>query len=228
MVMMHYGLADWLDYARGLGSAPVRHQMASHAAGCGRCAGTLASVERVGAALVADAAAEPPPGVVHLARAVFSQFQPASVIRLPRLLARLVHDGFAEPLPAGVRGHVPTMRRVRYEAAGVLVDLRLEQRPGQRQVTLVGQLLEPDAFGQPVPRRPVVVTSGRQVLAATATNGHGEFLVDYTPSGQTRLHIPVEGCARRMEIGLNALLSRPRTRAATGRSQAAAHAQPGD
>jgi hypothetical protein len=212
--MRHYDLADWLDYARGLGSTTVREAMARHADGCGKCAGTMTSVETVGAALVADEAAEPPPAVVRLARSVFSRFQPSNVVRLPRLLARLIDDGLAQPLAAGVRGHARAMRWVRYEAGEVLVHLRLEQRPGQPEVTLVGQLLEPDAFGLPVPRRPVVITAGRRILAATATNRHGEFLVDCTPARQLLLHIPVDDCARRVEIPLDALLARRSARAA--------------
>jgi hypothetical protein len=223
----HYDLAAWIDFARGLGSAPARATMALHAEGCERCADTTRSIVTVGAALAADEAAEPPPDVLQMARAVFSRFQPASVIRLPRLLARLVQDGLAQPLPVGVRGHGRATRWVRYEAAEVLVHLRLDERPGRSAVTLAGQLLEPGSFAAPMSRRPVVITSGRRVLAATSTNRHGEFLVDCAPAGQMRLHIPVDGCTRRVEIALDTLVTGPRPRAATVRARAAGRG-PGD
>ena len=229
MLTTHYGFSDWIDYARGLGSATARETLSGHARECGRCAATLGSVETVGRLLISDEDVEPPPDVLRMARAVFSQFQPEHVVRLPRLLVRLVHDVDAQPLAAGVRGHVRSMRRVRFQAADVLVDLRLEKRPGQQSVTLVGQVLEPETFGLPVPRRPVVITSGRRIVAATSTNQHGELLMDYTPAGRTSLHIPVKGCTGRIEISLNELLARPRTRAASVRTHTAGRdaAEPG-
>jgi hypothetical protein len=96
----------------------------------------------------------------------------------------------------------------------VFVDVRLEQRPGQSAVALVGQLLRSGSAGTAVARWPVVLTSGRSVLMTTASNEHGEFHLEYQPAGQMRLHIPVEDGLSRIEIELNALMPNAGPRAA--------------
>jgi hypothetical protein len=219
--MKHYEIAEWLDFARGVGDQRVRSAMARHVReGCQRCGAIASGLERLGSALAADARFEPPADVVRCARAVFSRFQPAQVVGLPRLLSRLVQDSLNQPLPVGVRGTARASRRALFQAGELFVDLRLEQRPGQPGVTLVGQLLSPDPKGAGAPRRPVVLTSGRRVVWTTATNDHGEFEFEYLPAGQMRLHIPVDEGARRLEISLNGLMPRAgRREGEAGRSR---------
>lgn len=216
--MIHYDMADWVDYLRGLGEPGGRAEMNEHLRGCVTCQDTLARLTALALRVEADEAFEPPPSAVRRARAVFTQFQPERVCDLPRLLARLVQDSFREPLLAGIRGNERASRQALYEAGRVVVDLRLEQRPGQSAVVLVGQLLYPDEPRALVAKRPIVITSGRQVLGTTASNEHGEFHLEYEPAGQVRLHIPVEEGTRRVEIALNRLMPRSASR---GRARAA-------
>lgn len=211
--MTHYEFADWLDYVRGLGDARERVAMDQHLLdGCTSCESMMAALKTFAVAFVADRAFEPPENVVRCARAIFHQCQPERVRSLPRLLTRLVEDTLRQPLPAGVRGNIRSARQALYQAGRAFVDLRIEQRPGHRQVVLVGQLLCPRDGA--AAHLPVVLTSGSQVLVTTLSNAHGEFQMEYVPTGQMRLHIPVEEGTRRIEISLNRLMPKAtRTRA---------------
>ncbi len=207
--MRHHDTNDWIDYLRGLVGPDRQAAMEAHLReGCDACRDTVDRLAALARAVAEDEAFEPPPHVVRCARALFSQFRPERVRALPRLLARLVQDSLRDPVPAGIRGDESASRQFLYEANGIYLDLRLEQRRGQASVALVGQLLGREGPGEPIERRPIVLTSGREVVSMVGSNEHGEFHIEYVPAGQMRLHIPVEAGARRIEIGLNALLPR--------------------
>lgn len=205
--MTHHGMAEWIDYLRGLGDEDTRGAMERHLKdGCEACRATVAGLASLSRALKADEAFEPPPGAVRRARAVFSQFRPERVGRLPGVVARLLQDSVGEPLPAGVRGNERASRQALYEAGDMYIDVRIEQRPGQSSVTLVGQLLRLGAGCEPAKRRPIVLTSGRSVLASAASNEHGEFHFDCVPLRQMRLHIPTDDGSEQIEIALGPLM----------------------
>jgi hypothetical protein len=210
--MKHYELTEWVDFVRGLGDARSRADMEEHRQACRACREACSTLERVALAAAADQAFEPPDWVVRRARAVASQRRPEHMCALPRLLVRLVRDGLQQPLAAGVRGNARAARQSLLEAGGIYVDLRVEQLPGRPAVVLVGQLLCPGNgnSASALARQPVVLTSGDEVLAATASNEHGEFHLEYVPADRMRLHIPVEDGTRRIEIRLNRLAPRAR------------------
>jgi hypothetical protein len=209
--MTHHDMSDWIDYLRGVAEPARRAAMDAHLReGCRACEELLADLRTLAVALAADEALEPPAHVVRWARAVFTRVRPESVCALPRVLARLVHDSLAEPLPAGVRGGDPASRQALFEAGDTFVDLRVERRPGQAAVALVGQLLREHrgdgvGGGLAMDGRPVVLTADGTILAATASNEHGEFHFEYVPEGRMRLHIPVGDRLARIEIPLNGL-----------------------
>ncbi|HEY3381193.1 MAG TPA: hypothetical protein VGK32_05450 [Vicinamibacterales bacterium] len=206
--MKHYDLTDGIDYLRGLGGPGRQGAIEGHLmAGCEVCRAMIVRLAALMAQLRADETVEPPVDVIRRARAVFVGFRPERVWGLSRIMARLVQDSLLRPLPAGIRGSERTSRQALYEAGDVYVDLRLEQRPGQPEIALVGQLLCPADVALSVARRPIVLTSGREVLTATSSNEHGEFHLEYIPAGRMRLHIPVEEGARRIEIALNPLMA---------------------
>lgn len=207
--MTHYEFAEWLDYVRGLGDTAKRAAMQDHLLdGCQECRGTLAALETFAGAVAADQAFEPPAHVVRRARALFAQLRPERVRTLPRILARLVEDTFRQPLPAGVRANVRSARQALYQAGRIFVDLRVEQRPGNREVVVVGQVLRPDREEADA-QQPVVLTAGSDVLTTAVCNAYGEFHLECAPAARMRLHIPVEEGTRRVEISLNRLLPRP-------------------
>jgi hypothetical protein len=210
-VMKHYDLADWVDYSRGLGAEPVRAAMERHVSdGCRSCLSIRAAADQITKVMATERAFEPPEGVIRQARAIFARFRPAHVFSLPRILARLVEDSLGHLQPVGVRGHGRCTRRALYRADDVVVDLRIEQRPGQTAVALVGQWLPGDDARAPMAPRPVVLTAGRRILMTTATNVHGEFHLEYEPAGRMQLHIAAADGQRRIQISLAGLHPEPR------------------
>lgn len=206
--MNHYDLADWIDYLRGLGLADSRAAMDRHLHGCAECQSALAALSTVSRHVRTDARFDPPDRATRYARAVFAQFRPERVSRLPRLVACLLQDSFRQPLPAGVRGNGRTSRQVLFGAGGILVDLRIEQHPGDPVVALVGQLMSADRSTSTPRGCLIVLTSGREVVTTITGNEYGEFHLEYIPAGRMRLHIPIDDGTRQIEISLDRLLSR--------------------
>ena len=204
----HYEITQWADFARGLVTGAAKMEMQRHlASGCTRCSRIETLLNRVVKATAADAACEVPEDVTQAALAIFSLQQPGKAPLLPRILARLVYDSFLQPLPAGVRAQQRLSRQAMYEAGDYCVDLRLEQEPGSSQVTMVGQVADRGQARQPLQEAPVMLMSGREVVARAVSNRFGEFQIEYQPRKSLRLHVSVEGDAKRIEVPLDALTS---------------------
>lgn len=203
----HYDITQWADFARGLVTAAENSAMQQHLAACSKCARTKKLLERLVKAAAADAACEVPEEVTHSARAIFSRQQPEEAGVLSRILARLVYGGSLEPLPAGVRAQQRLSRQAMYEAGDYSVDLRLEQEPGSSQVTMVGQVADRGQAGQPLQEVPVMLMSGREVVARAVSNRFGEFQIEYQPRKRLRLEVSVKQAGKRIEVSLDALAS---------------------
>src|SRR5688572_21136116 len=137
--MKHFDIWEWADFVRGLGDRGVRSRMQAHQSECPRCEKTAGTLRDIVAAARADADYDPPEHAVRYAKAVYALAAPEKV-RLPRLIARLVHDSMREPLPAGIRAQDRVSRRALYEAGGYHLDLQLERQPASGLIVLVGQL----------------------------------------------------------------------------------------
>lgn len=187
---MHFDLADWSDFVRGLVPAQQREIMDLHlASGCRKCRRTAAILRRTAMLAAADSRHEVPEFAVHCARAIYVLEQPREVRLLPDLVARLVFDSFREPLPAGVRSHHRLSRQTLFEAGEFAVDVRQEHERGSSRVTMVGQVASRKEPGRFLAGVPVVLSSGNAVLAQTVSNRHGEFQMEYAPARDLRLHV---------------------------------------
>lgn len=176
--------------------------------GCRQCAHIKDLLERFARTTSAEAARAVPDYVTHSARAIFALQRPEKVRILPRILASLVYDSFRQPLPAGVRAQQQLLsRQAMYEAGNYCVDLRLEHERGSAQVTMVGQILDRSQSGQPLQDVPVLLMSGRELIASAVSNEFGEFQMSYNPRTHLRLHVPVKGDGQRIEVSLKNLAS---------------------
>jgi hypothetical protein len=146
---------------------------------------------------------EPPEHAIRCAQAIYSLFRPETT-SLPRLIARLVHDSFREPLPAGIRAQARLSRHALYEAGSYYLDLQFDLQPPAGPVTLVGQLAD-----RRIPSSntavPVWLMQRKSVVASTLCGRFGEFQLEYTPARDLRLCLPVPEAGQRLEIPLNRL-----------------------
>lgn len=192
--MSHFDISEWADFVRGLVEPARREVMDGHlASGCEKCGRMAALLDSAVRLAREDARFEVPEYAVHCARAIFSLRQPECVRIMPRVLSRLVFDSFAEPLPAGVRAQQPLSRQTLYEAGPYALDLRQEQECGSARVALVGQIADREQPARALAGVSVVLTSGRTVLARTASNEFGEFHVEYDSTRRIRLQVGIEG-----------------------------------
>jgi hypothetical protein len=202
--MKHFNIWQWADYARGLADDGDRSAMDAHlASGCARCARTAGTFRSVTAVAGGEGGCEPPEHAIRYAQAIYSLFRPETT-SLPRLLARLVHDSMREPLPAGIRAQSRLSRHALFEAGSYYLDLQLELQRPSGPVTLVGQLADrhnPAAHSAV----PVWLMQQKSVVASTLCDRFGEFQLEYTPSRDLRLCVPLREMNKRLEIPLNRL-----------------------
>ncbi len=203
--MKHFDISQWSDFARGLGTAADRRAMQAHLnSGCRSCRRTAALLGRVAKATAADAEYEVPAYALRDAQAIYVLQAPEKVQILPRILARLVYDSFREPLPAGVRGQQRLSRQALYDAGDFRLDLRLEHERGSPRLSLIGQVENRKDPTRRVSSVPVLLASGKEIIARTVSNEFGEFHLDYLPRTHLRLSILVlHEASRRIEVPLS-------------------------
>jgi hypothetical protein len=202
--MKHYSLEQWTDFIRGVTDQDTRADMTAHlAAGCSRCSRTADTLRRVADILAGEAKYQVPDSAVRCARAIFANQRPQAM-RKPRLALRLVYDSLREPLPVGIRARDQLTRRALYQAGGFFLDLRLEHEPGSPTLNLVGQLANRDMPALSSSGVLVLLTAGNDVVVArTLTNRFGEFQMEYEPSPNLRLFLPLDAAGGRIELPLS-------------------------
>lgn len=192
--MKHFELGEWTDYLRRVTPESQRNAMETHLAeGCRICKRSLDQLSAFSEAALSGAAYQAPDYMVHCAKAIFALQQPEKVHILPRVLARLTYDSFREPLPAGIRSQQRLSRQALYVAGDFRLDLRLEQERGTSSVSLVGQIENRKDPQKKVGQIPVLLASGKEVVAKTLSNHFGEFQFTYLPRTGLRLYVPVLG-----------------------------------
>lgn len=192
--MKHFALAEWTDYSRGVVAEDLKKAMEAHLAdGCKDCRRSLDLISVFAKTARNAAAYQAPEYMVRCARAIFALQEPEKVHILPKVLVRLVYDSFREPLPAGIRSQQRLSRQALYEAGDFRLDLRLEQERGNSSVSLVGQIENRREPQKRIGQVPVLLASGKEVVAKTVSNHFGEFQFTYRPKTGLRLYVPVLG-----------------------------------
>jgi hypothetical protein len=209
LTVTHYNQTRWIDFVSDRIPDSARQVMEAHLGkGCSRCrcVGRLlqACIE------VADADSQwgAPGPAVHTAKAVFALLKLERVYILPGIAAKLVYDGFRDPLPAGLRTQHHISRQALYEAGRYCVDLRLERESGSRRIHLVGQVADREQREPSLGEVPVLLMSGKAVIARTVSNMFGEFQMEYEPAQHLHLHVRVEQRANGSGLGRSGRTSR--------------------
>lgn len=200
--MGHVDIERLADFVRGLGRRQDRAAIERHIAECDHCAEADRVLRSVAVFAAADTRYEPPPHVLRRTRALLAIERPRLIERLPAIVARLVFDSFAQPLPAGVRGTAGLSRQTVYEAGDYAVDVTVEHGRESLIATLVGQVVSREPK-RPVAAVPVLLTAGRTVIARTVSDVFGEFLLEYAPRSDLRLQVAVDDGRRRIDIDVS-------------------------
>lgn len=183
--------------------------MTRHLAECSSCRATHDLFARVAVRMKADLQYEIPEYVIRNARAIFATSAPAKRTLLQKLTASLVFDSLQQPALAGARSGTPGMRHALYEAGDYSVDIRLEEERGSSRVNMVGQLALRSHTTDSFDGVPVMLMSGRKVVAEAVSNEFGEFQLSYEPRPQLKLHVPIHERRERIELQLGSLVPKP-------------------
>ena len=92
-------------------------------------------------------------------------------------VARMTFDSFRYPLPPGVRGSFPGVRKLAYQHKRMIIDLSVDFVDGSGRLSLAGQVLDSEKKGK-TDGLSVLLVGGTTTLARTATNQFGEFHVE--------------------------------------------------
>jgi anti-sigma factor RsiW len=208
--MKHLSIWQLTDFARGVGDVAGRSTVESHVSACSRCQGTVRVLQAVAAMSLRERTYEPPASALRHAQALYSLYRPEAS-GFARWVARLIHDSAVAPLPAGMRAQSRASRHAIYEAGTYCLDLQVEQQPSGL-VTLVGQLADRNESAPSPADVPVWLMQRKTLMASTLCNRFGEFHLEYAPTHNLRLHVPLSAARARVEVSLDRLNPDPSTR----------------
>jgi hypothetical protein len=201
--MKHYGIAQWVDYARGLVPEGEGADMRSHLDdGCPACQEIADFCAKVSAISQDMARVSVPDWVVRNARTICPVRKAEARKRAIRIPVELIYDSFLVPAPAGLRATWQVGWQALYRAGDCSLDLRVEPELHSSRASVIGQIANHTAPTDPVEGIPVYVKSGRLVAAETRSNAFGEFQMEYEQQGRLQLYVHLENGARRFQVPL--------------------------
>jgi hypothetical protein len=206
--MKHYGIAQWVDYTRGLvpdldGSAMQRHL----GEGCSECQELADFCSKISDICQDMAAIIVPDSLVRQARTIFPARKAETPRRAFRIPVELIYDSFLVPSPAGLRATWQVGWQALYRAGDCSLDLRVEPELHSSRAAVIGQISNHVLPGDRMEGIPVYVKSGRVVVAETRSNAFGEFQMEYEQEGRLQLCVDLENGSRRFQVPLKKFAS---------------------
>ena len=195
---------------RGLASTTDQREMSAHLLECSSCRGEHDLLAKLTVRMQADLQYQVPEYALRNVRALFAANAQAKKSVLQKLVGHLVFDSLQQPALAGTRSNAQGMRHALYEAGDYSVDLRLEEHPGSTRVNMVGQLAVRSQTVSSLEGIPIMLMSGREIVAEAVSNQFGEFQLDYEPKRRLKLHVPIQQRRERVELQLGSLVPKAR------------------
>jgi hypothetical protein len=206
--MKHHGIAQWVDFARGLTPAPEASIMREHlATGCPECRQVLDFCDKLARLCLAVAPNRAPETAVRTARAIFPIRLPDRPARGIRIPIELIYDSFLVPAPAGMRSSWQVGWQGLYRAGDCSLDLRIEPELQSSRAAVIGQVSNHALPEIEMANIPVCLRLGSRVVAETVSNRFGEFQMEYEQRGRLQLCLYLEGGARRIQVPLKKLVA---------------------
>jgi hypothetical protein len=208
--MKHYGIAQWVDFARGLAPEAEHAAMREHlAGGCAECRQTVDFCSNLAEVCRGMEGCEVPEAAVRLACAIFPT-QTAQQ-RLARIPVELIFDSFLAPSQMGLRATWQVGWQALYRAGDCSVDLRVEPDLSSTRAAVIGQIsnhVSPDVEMADIA---VCLKQGKFVLAEARSNRFGEFQMEYEQQGRIQLCIYLEGGSKLIQVPIKKLATNRRS-----------------
>ncbi len=201
--MKHYGISQWVDYARALAPEGEIVAMRSHLAdGCSDCRELASFCENLSGVCLEMATHAAPEWAVRNAKAIFPvhvQPQPKRAIRIP---VELIYDSFLVPAPAGLRATWQVGWQALYRAGDCSLDLRVEPELSSSRAAVIGQLSNHIVPSNQMEGIAILLKSGKSVVAETRSNRFGEFQMEYEQQGRLQLYVRLEDGGKCFQVPL--------------------------
>jgi hypothetical protein len=199
----HYGIAQWVDFARGVApeseAGPMRHHLAE---GCTECTQLATFCKNVSTTSRDLPAYEVPDSVLKNALAIFPVQFPESPKGVIRVAAELIFDSFLVPAPAGFRASWQIGWQALYRAGDCSLDLRIEPELHSSRAAVIGQVSNHELPDVQMSGVPVRLKWGKLVVAETRSNQFGEFQMEYEQQSRLQLCVYLDGGTRCIQVPL--------------------------
>lgn len=204
--MKHFGISQWVDFARGIVADGDAQTMRGHLAeGCGDCRDLADFSASLASLCDKMEQVAPPEQLVRTAKAIFPKHAPATPRRTMRIPVELIYDSFLVPAPAGLRATWQIGWQALYRAGDCSLDLRIEPELSSTRAAVIGQINNHVAPGDKMADVPVLLKSGRTVVAETRSNRFGEFQMEYEQQPRLHLCVYLEDGSKSFEVPLKKL-----------------------
>ena len=204
--MKHYGINQWVDFARNLLDETGETTMRSHlAAGCAECGEVAVFTGRMTDICREMAAQAAPDDVVRRARAIFPiQLEPRKK-RIFRIPVELIYDSFLVPAHAGLRSTWQVGWQALYRAGDCSLDLRIEPEMRSARAAMIGQVSNHVVPDEHMSDLAVCIRSGKLIVAETRSNRYGEFQLEYEQQRRLQLCVYLDEGTRCIQVGLKSV-----------------------
>ena len=189
--MQHFCEQAWADFVRGISASETKANIESHLVrGCSDCRATSDVWNQVQTMVSNEKSYTPPESAVRMMKQEFAATY--SPRQSSPVLASLLFDTLAQPLPAGIRSGTAVARQLVYEADGLTVDLRLDSEARSGKILVVGQVLD-QRLPRLSPSRVSIAlwTQKGQPFLQVSPNESGEFQLEFDAQDDLRLLIDV-------------------------------------
>ena len=221
--MKHYGIIEWVDFARGVSAVGSPPAMEAHlAGGCPSCQ-QLAEFFAKLTAVCGGAVLQPvPERALRQAQALFPAQPAVRAKRSFRIPFELIYDSLLVPSPAGLRSSWQVGWQALYRAGDCSVDLRVEPELHSSRAAIIGQVSSHVAPETEMSDLAVCLKSGKTVVAETRSNQFGEFQMEYEQQKRLQLCVFLESGGKTIQVPVKRLSTDTGVRAArTGKTKAA-------
>jgi hypothetical protein len=205
--MKHYGISQWVNYARGLVAEADGQAMRDHAKTCPDCRELVEFTGGLNDICRQMLATPVPEWIVRGAKSIFPAAARTEPKRAAGIPARLIYDSLLAPQPAGLRATWQVGWQALYHAGDCSLDVRVEPEVSSTRAAVIGQISNHVSPDHRMENLPVYLKSGKTVVAETRSNRFGEFQMEYEQQGRLHLCVYLEDGAKRFQVPLKKFTS---------------------
>ncbi len=204
--MKHYGIAEWVDFAREVVNDADESKMRGHLeTGCNDCADVVSFSQKFNGICRVMAMQAAPDDVVRRARAIFPITSKAPARRVFRIPVELIYDSFLASAPAGLRSAWQVGWQALYRAGDCSLDLRIEPELHSARAAVIGQISNHARPEDRLSGLPVQIQAGKLLVAETRSNEYGEFQMEYQQQKRMQLCVYLQEGTRCIQVALKSV-----------------------